>query len=229
MRYPYRKPEDDERPRNFTMVWAPVVKAMVQSGATGREWAVLVALMRFQDRDRLGLLHMGTHQISELTGLSEESVRQALMGLTRRRYLLKDGHEMPILRIIERAARGRPSTYDLCVSREESIDSLKVASPKEAEQLRQSGKVIPRDDGVTPRARKSPPTRDVSRGREVTCDRGVTCSPLHDSFHDRMSPTNRDLSRKEDVGVTKPGPLRDDSPPWRDASVTHQKYESKTL
>ncbi|MBP3883486.1 MAG: hypothetical protein J6D54_00920 [Olsenella sp.] len=161
MRYPYRKSEDDERPRNFTMVWAPVVRAMVQSGATGREWAVLMALMRFQDRDRLGLLHMGTHQISELTGLSEESVRQALIGLTRRRYLLKDGHEMPILRIIERAARDRPSTYDLCVSREESIDSLKVASPKEAEQLRQSGKVIPRDDGVTPRAKKSPPTRDV--------------------------------------------------------------------
>ena len=70
MRYPYRKPEDDERSRNFTMVWAPVVRAMVQSGATGREWAVLVALMRFQDRDRLGLLHMGTHQISDLTGLS---------------------------------------------------------------------------------------------------------------------------------------------------------------
>ena len=161
MRHPYRQLEDDERPRNFTMVWAPVVRAMVQSGATGREWAVLVALMRFQDRDRLGLLHMGTHQISELTGLSEDSVRQALMSLTRRRYLLKDGHEMPIIRIIERAARGRPSTYDLCVSREESIDSLKVASPREAEQLRQSGKVIPRDDGVTSRARKSPPTRDV--------------------------------------------------------------------
>ena len=161
MRHPYRKPEDDGRPRNFTMVWAPVVRAMVQSGATGREWAVLVALMRFQDRDRLGLLHMGTRQISELTGLSEDSVRQALMSLTRRRYLLRDGHEMPILRIIERAARGRPSTYDLCVSREESIDSLKVASPKEAEQLRQSGKVIPRDDGVTPKAGRRPPSRDV--------------------------------------------------------------------
>ena len=161
MRYPYRKAEDDERPRNFTMVWAPVVRAMVQSGATGREWAVLVALMRFQDGDRLGLLHMGTHQISELTGLSEESVRQALMGLTRRRYLLKDGHEMPILRIIERAARGRPSTYDLCVSREESIDSLKVASPKEAEELRRTGKVIPCDGVITPTPRKSPPSRDV--------------------------------------------------------------------
>lgn len=117
--------------------------------------------MRFQDRDRLGLLHMDTRQISELTGLSEDSVRQALMGLTRRRYLLKDGHEMPILRIIERAARGRPSTYDLCVSREESIDSLKVASPREAEQLRQSGKVIPCDGGITPTPRKSPPSRDA--------------------------------------------------------------------
>ena len=128
MRYPYRKPEDDERPRNFTMVWAPVVRAMVQSGATGREWAVLVALMRFQDKDRLGLLHMGARQISDLTGLSEDSVRQALMSLTRRRYLLRDGHEMPILRIVERAARGRPSTYDLGVAREESIDSLKELS-----------------------------------------------------------------------------------------------------
>ena len=161
MRYPYRKPEDDERPRNFTMVWAPVVRAMVQSGATGREWAVLVALMRFQDRDRLGLLHMGTRQISDLTGLSEDSVRQALMSLTRRRYLLRDGHEMPILRIVERAARGRPSTYDLGVAREESIDSLKVASPKEAEELQRAGKVIPYDGGVTPRARKRPPSRDV--------------------------------------------------------------------
>ena len=135
MRYPYRKPEDDERPRNFTMVWAPVVRAMVQSGATGREWA--------------------------LTGLSEDSVRQALMSLTRRRYLLRDGHEMPILRIVERAARGRPSTYDLGVAREESIDSLKVASPKEAEELQRAGKVIPYDGGVTPRARKRPPSRDV--------------------------------------------------------------------
>lgn len=161
MQYPYRKPEDDERPRNFTMVWAPVAKAMVQSGATGREWAVLVALMRFQDRDRLGLLHMGTHQISDLTGLSEDSVRQALMSLTRRRYLLRDGHEMPILRIYERAARGRPSTYSLCISREESIDSLKVASPKEAEELRRLGKTIPCDDVVTPRPRKRTPPYDV--------------------------------------------------------------------
>ena len=161
MRYPYRKPEDDERPKNFTMVWAPVVKAMVQSGATGREWAVLVALMRFQDRDRLGLLHMGTRQISELTELSEDSVRQALMSLTRRRYLLRDGHEMPILRIYERAARGRPSTYELGVAREESVDSLRVASPKEAEGLRQSGKVISRDGTVTPRTRKRPPSHNM--------------------------------------------------------------------
>ena len=161
MRYPYRKAEDDERPRNFTMVWAPVVKAMVQSGATGREWAVLVALMRFQDRDRLGLLHMGTHQISELTGLSEDSVRQALMSLTKRRYLLRDGHEMPILRIVERAVRGRPSTYSLGVAREESINSLSVASREEAEELRQSGKAIPCDGTVTPKAGKRPPYSDV--------------------------------------------------------------------
>lgn len=83
------------------------------------------------------------------------------MSLTRRRYLLRDGHEMPILRIVERAARGRPSTYDLGVAREESIDSLKVASPKEAEELQRAGKVIPYDGGVTPRARKRPPSRDV--------------------------------------------------------------------
>ena len=161
MQYTYRKPEDDERPKNFTMVWAPVVKAMVQSGATGREWAVLVALMRFQDRDRLGLLHMGTRQISDLTGLSEDSVRQALMGLTRRRYLLRDGHEMPILRIFERAARGRPSTYELGVAREEGIDSLKVASQEEAKELRQSGRVISCEGTVTPRGRKRFPSRDV--------------------------------------------------------------------
>ena len=161
MPYPYRKQGDDGRPRNFTMVWEPVVKAMVQSGATGREWAVLVALMRFQERNPLGLLHMGMRQISELTGLSEDSVRQALSSLTRRRYLLRDGHEMPVLRIFEHAARGRPTTYQLGMSREESIPSLTVATPKEAEELRRSGKVIPCDDSVTPRARRRPPERNV--------------------------------------------------------------------
>ena len=161
MRYPYRKPEDDERPRNFTMVWAPVVRAMVQSGATGREWAVLVALMRFQYRHPVGLLHMGTHQISELTGLSEDSVRQALSSLTKRSYLLRDGHELPILTISEHAARGRPTTYRLGVSRSESLDSLRVATPKEADEMRRAGRVIPRDGDVTRRPRRRPPSRDV--------------------------------------------------------------------
>ena len=68
-----------------------------------------------------------------------------------------------------------------------------------------------------------------SRNREATCDQGVTRSNLHNSFHDRVSPTYRDSSRAERVGVTKSDPLRDDSPPWRDAAVTHQEYESKTL
>ena len=83
MPYPERA-RDESCPRNLTMVWSPVVRAMVQADATEREWTVLMALMRFQDRDDLGLMRMGTHQIPELTGLSEDSVRQAVMGLTRR-------------------------------------------------------------------------------------------------------------------------------------------------
>lgn len=132
----------------FTRLWSTVQRALVQSGASGREWACLAALMRFQDDDS-GLLCMSVEKIARETGLSEGSVRQGLYHLLERRYLLSDGHELPVLAICEKSSRGRATTYRLGVPRSES-PALRVLSKREARELRASGQHVPYDDGTGP-------------------------------------------------------------------------------
>lgn len=133
----------------FTRLWSTVQRALVQSGASGREWACLAALMRFQE-DRSGPLCMSVERIAKETGLTEGSVRQGLHRLLARRYLLSDGHELPVLAICEKSSRGRATTYRLCVPRVES-PALRILSKGEA-----------RDEGE--RAARTQPGRKVRAG-----------------------------------------------------------------
>ena len=80
-----------EESASYSRVWGPVVHAMVQSGASGQEWAVLVALLRWQ-RDDSNVLSMGVPTICKYTGLDEDTVRHRLASLLRRRYVLRVPH-----------------------------------------------------------------------------------------------------------------------------------------
>lgn len=141
------EPTEDARAA-FTRLWSTVQRALVQSGASGREWACLAALMRFQDDDS-GLLCMSVEKTARETGLSEGSVRQGLYHLLERRYLLSDGHELPVLAICEKSSRRRTTTYRLCVLRVKS-PALRVLSKREAREMRASRQYVPYDDGTGP-------------------------------------------------------------------------------
>ena len=131
----------EDRQAAFTRLWSPVVRALVQSGASAREWACLTALMRFQDGPD-GILCMSVEKIARETGLSEDGVRHALSQLLSRRYVLSDGHELPIIVIRRRATRSRATSYHLCVPRSES-PGLMVLSKADAREMRARGYVIP--------------------------------------------------------------------------------------
>ena len=72
-----------EESPSYSRVWGPIVHAMVQSGASGQEWAVLVALLRWQ-REGSNILSMSVPTICKYTGLDEDTVRHRLSSLSKR-------------------------------------------------------------------------------------------------------------------------------------------------
>lgn len=108
----------------FSRVWAPLLRAMTQAGCSGQEWAVMVALLRFQDDSTR--LSMSVRQIAFLTGLDEDTVRHRIASLTKRTFLTKGGLMWPIIELEEHASRGRMSAYRLNVPRymEEGSESI---------------------------------------------------------------------------------------------------------
>ena len=83
-----------EESPSYSRVWAPIVHAMVQSGASGQEWAVLVALLRWQ-REGSNVLSMSVPTICKYTGLDEDTVRHRLSSLSKRYFVSAGGNEFP--------------------------------------------------------------------------------------------------------------------------------------
>ncbi len=103
-----------EESPSYSRVWGPIVHAMVQSGASGQEWAVLVALLRWQ-REGSNVLSMSVPTICKYTGLDEDTVRHRLSSLSKRYFVSAGGNEFPILEVIKPAGKGRTALYALCV------------------------------------------------------------------------------------------------------------------
>lgn len=91
---------------------------MVQAGASGQEWAVLVALLRWQGNEGT-TLNMGVETICKYTGLDEDTVRHRLASLMRRVYVSKGGNAFSILEYALEAKRGKSASYRLGVPRRE--------------------------------------------------------------------------------------------------------------
>ena len=94
-----------EESPSYSRVWGPIVHAMVQSGASGQEWAVLVALLRWQ-REGSNVLSMSVPTICKYTGLDEDTVRHRLSSLSKRYFVSAGGNEFPILEVIKPAGKG---------------------------------------------------------------------------------------------------------------------------
>ncbi len=80
-----------EESPSYSRVWGPIVHAMVQSGASGQEWAVLVALLRWQ-RESSNVLSMSVPTICKYTGLDEDTVRHRLSSLSKRYFVSAGGN-----------------------------------------------------------------------------------------------------------------------------------------
>ena len=119
-----------EESASYSRVWGPVVHAMVQAGASGQEWAVLVALLRWQ-KDGGSVLSMGVPTICKYTGLDEDTVRHRLASLLRRRYVSRGGYEFPILEHDREATRGHAASYRLGVPKLGPEDGSNILSRKE--------------------------------------------------------------------------------------------------
>ena len=104
--------------------------AMVQSGASGQEWAVLVALLRWQ-REGSNVLSMSVPTICKYTGLDEDTVRHRLSSLSKRYFVSAGGNEFPILEVIKPAGKGRTALYALCVPRLGPEDGSNMLTRKE--------------------------------------------------------------------------------------------------
>lgn len=119
-----------EEAASYSRVWGPVVHAMVQAGASGQEWAVLVALLRWQGHEGT-TLNMGVETICKYTGLDEDTVRHRLASLMKRVYVSRGGNEFPILEYASEAKRGRSASYRLGVARRGPEDGSNILSRKE--------------------------------------------------------------------------------------------------
>ena len=119
-----------EESPSYSRVWGPIVHAMVQSGASGQEWAVLVALLRWQ-RESSNVLSMSVPTICKYTGLDEDTVRHRLSSLSKRYFVSAGGNEFPILEVIKPAGKGRTALYSLCVPRLGPEDGSNMLTRKE--------------------------------------------------------------------------------------------------
>ena len=119
-----------EESPSYSRVWGPIVHAMVQSGASGQEWAVLVALLRWQ-REGSNVLSMSVPTICKYTGLDEDTVRHRLSSLSKRYFVSAGGNEFPILEVIKPAGKGRTALYALCVPRLGPEDGSNMLTRKE--------------------------------------------------------------------------------------------------
>ena len=119
-----------EESPSYSRVWGPIVHAMVQSGASGQEWAVLVALLRWQ-REGSNILSMSVPTICKYTGLDEDTVRHRLSSLSKRYFVSAGGNEFPILEVIKPAGKGRTALYALCVPRLGPEDGSNMLTRKE--------------------------------------------------------------------------------------------------
>lgn len=123
----------------FSRVWAPIVLAMVQAKCSGQEWAVLVALLRYQNDTPY--LSMGTSQIARLTGLTESRVRTALVGLTKKTFELANGERYPIIQRVSSARRSHCARYAIVVPRDTTAlpEEMRILTLDEVNRRKRGG------------------------------------------------------------------------------------------
>ncbi len=99
----------------FSRVWSTLPGALVDAGASAREWAVLVALMRFQNEG--ARLSRPVSAIAEECHIRPDVARRALSSLTRRTFLDAQGVPTPVLTRLRAGGLGHVAAYRLNVPR----------------------------------------------------------------------------------------------------------------
>ena len=108
--------DENRKGPQFSRVWATVPGAMVRAGATGAEWAVFCALVRYQDGG--DEVCRPVRDIAEECGLSVSTVRNAIRSLTLKTFPGADGEPVPVLSRVGRGHNGRTARYRVNVPRE---------------------------------------------------------------------------------------------------------------
>lgn len=97
----------------YTAITDAEMRALVESGAGGREIAAYHQLTRYyNDPEHPARCWVSTGLAAERLGISADTLRQALGRLTRRRFTVVGGVTLPVLTRVSAGHNGRPAVYN---------------------------------------------------------------------------------------------------------------------